>query len=761
MCPFCKQPLRNRPRLARLALIESALDDIPLRARREALRVSGGTGSSRWLALLGRRIAMAAAVASACLLTAGLLATRALAIYGPAAGGFGADIVSVDNASDEQGNAATTDADISANGRYVVFQTRATNFFEDDGGVVGPDGVEPDAEPAGTLRKGGIFRYDRDTGAIQLVADGSETYTEGPEKGTLIFRGAQNPSVSADGRYVVFSTAQQLVPQDTNNNVDVYVRDMDVPLTVNRKESGAYTLVSSRSGGDEPATYAPREQPLKGEEPGSEVWPNTSMSADGRYVVFRTTELKSNLPATSATDTPPLQLFVRDLQAKTTTLLTRNKTTGEPISNAQAPVGAIGPATISPDGSTVAWVSTGAPEQTQFIKNETEDVKEPYYLWRRWQEPEAKTRRITGIADPEDPECHGQEEVDPAERLATGPCYGPLTEPESGLASIDLAAPGLSSDGYTVAFLAGAALRTPNTKSTGLDVFLTSMRPGVTRKAGTRELTLDVPSGNIGSTPSIESLALSPDGSTIAFTTARDDFVLPEPRPVGAFRAFPRAIDLYIIHLAENSLERAVVNYEGGDPNESALVNPTLTQNGSSVAFVSYASNLIFGDANEQPDAFAATIEAPGGTAAPSTEVNSVQGGFSLAGTAAPELGLSVKRAKDGGLILLIETPGAGKLTARAAGTITAAAGRKKRKRKVELAHTSGSARSEGTTTLTLRLASKYAKDLRSAGKLKALVTVSFMPADAGEMLSAEAGGTFVGAKQASKASGKAKGKKG
>ena len=62
-------------------------------------------------------------------------------------------------------------------------------------------------------------------------------------------------------------------------------------------------------------------------------------------------------------------------------------------------------------------------------------------------------------------------------QTATGPCYGPLSEPESSLASIALAAPGLSADGYTVAFLAGAALRPNITKSSGLDVFLTSMVP--------------------------------------------------------------------------------------------------------------------------------------------------------------------------------------------------------------------------------------------------------------------------------------------
>ncbi len=687
-----------------------------------------------------------------------VLAPSARAIYGPATGGFGADIVSVDNASDEQGNAGTVDAAISADGRYVVFQTRATNFFEDDGGVAGPHGVEPDAEPPGTLREGGIFRYDRLTGAIALVADGNETHTEGPEKGALIFRGAQNPSVSADGRYVAFSTAQQLVSQDTNENVDVYVRDMNVPLTAGRKGSGAYTLVSAKDGGEEPATYAPRSPPLPGANPGAEVWPNTSISADGRYVVFRTTELKSNLPDHAAVDTSPGQLFVRDLQAKTTILLSREPTNVK-YSSGDPAGGVTGPATISADGTTVAWVATNASAQTRFLPGESPVSDQPYYLWRRWQEPDAVTRRITGLADPDDPACPPGGEVIPTEPTATGPCYGPLSEQESSLSSIAGATLGLSADGYTVAFLAGAALRPNVTKSNGLDVFLTNMRPGVTRKAGTRELTLAVSSGAQGSTPSIESLALSPDGSTIAFTSLRDSFVLPEPTPIGSFRPLPTASDLYVINLRANTLERAVVGYEGGDLNESVSVNPTLTQDGSTVAFTSLASNLIFGDANGASDAFTATLQTPAGTAASPAGVNFTQSGFSLTVTASPELGLHVRRGKDGGLTLLVETPGAGKLTAQARGTITTKVGKKTRKKRVVFAHTSGTARSEGTTTLVLHLASKYAKDLKKAGKLKALVTVAFAPPAPAEALSAEANSTFVAASAKKAAKGPSKGK--
>ncbi len=308
------------------------------------------------------------------------------------------------------------------------------------------------------------------------------------------------------------------------------------------------------------------------------------------------------------------------------------------------------------------------------------------------------------------------------------------------------------------------------------------MAPGITRKAGTRELTLGVSSGNPGSTPSIESLTLSPDGSTIAFTSLRDSFVLPEPDPIGAFRALPTASDLYVINLRANTLERAVVNYEGGDPNGSVSLDPTLTQDGSTVAFVSAASNLIYGDANGFPDAFAATLQGPGGTAAPPAGVNAGSGGFSLSGVSSPELGVSVRRAKDGGVTLLVETPGPGKLTAKAHGSIpkagsaktarkaraSSAAARvskaKPKKKKapppVVLSSASTTARSEGTTTLTLHISAKYVKDLKHAGKLKANITIAFTPPAPAEALSDEVTATFVSTSPAKKASGRGKGKK-
>ena len=70
-------------------------------------------------------------------------------------------------------------------------------------------------------------------------------------------------------------------------------------------------------------------------------------------------------------------------------------------------------------------------------------------------------------------------------------------------------------------------------------------------------------------------------------------------------------------------------------------------------------------------------------------------------------------------------------------------------------------ARSEGTTTLTLRLSSKYAKTLKSVRRLKALITVNFTPPAPGESLSAEANASFVrvGATKATNGSAKASGR--
>ena len=181
-------------------------------------------------------------------------------------------------------------------------------------------------------------------------------------------------------------------------------------------------------------------------------------------------------------------------------------------------------------------------------------------------------------------------------------------------------------------------------------------------------------------------------------------------------------------------------------------------------------------------------MQTPGGTAVQPAGVNAGSGGFSLTASESPELGVSVKRAKDGGVTLLVETPAAGRLTARARGTIPKAAAAKTAKKAhassvlarasktkkavkktakkkkspppVLLASGSATAPSEGTTTLTLQISPKYVKDLQRAGKLSADITIDFAPTNPSESsLTDEVSATFVPATPAKKSSKKGKGK--
>lgn len=104
------------------------------------------------------------------------------------------------------------------------------------------------------------------------------------------------PGISNDGRYIVFgSKATNLVPGDTNNCADVFFRD-----NLNR----TLTLVSTSFTG--------------GFANGASGTP--SISGDGRYVAF--SSVASNLVAIAL---PPgvRQIYVRDMQTGTTTLVSR------------------------------------------------------------------------------------------------------------------------------------------------------------------------------------------------------------------------------------------------------------------------------------------------------------------------------------------------------------------------------------------------------------------------------------------------------
>lgn len=634
--------------------------------------------------------------------------------------GNGAQIVSADFERLEQGDDSTTYAAISADGRYVVIQTRARNFFDDG-----------DADPPGQYRVGGIFRFDLTTEGLEKVADG-DLFEEDGGEGTFVRLGASNPSINAEGRYVAFSTAEQLVSADVNDHIDVYVRDMALPIG----DGGEYDLVSARDGGDDPAQYGAPEFPFPGSEPGAEASRGVAIGADGQKVAFWTAA-PSDLSASPSPNVPPGQVFLRDRVANTTTLVTakRDPLTGQ--MTAEPAGGAFG-AALSADGTTVAWTGANAPTQTRFLGGENTDSKSPYYLWRRVADgPNAPTLRIAGLADPDDPGCP-PDSVTFFDRTSIGPCYGPLTDPEGLLSNITGQLPALSGDGRTVAFLTGAGPRPLESFNPGLDLFVTDMtlaptlRPASSRKATTVELTRDT-TGDPATSPPIDTIAMASGGRYLAVTTVRTQFALPALQLLGRPRPLPNVRELYVADLAQRTLERVPRSFQGGDIDADVQNGVSISADGERVAFTSFAGNLFFGDANKRADAFVAERGAePGGglpdarlAGAGETTIETSRGG--------PRIVVRASSKPGGRIELVVSVPGAGGV--KAVATAQAGNPRKRRTLGVAKARAEGGARS--SVRMSLAPVRRYREELRARGEIPGRVAVAYIASRGGRRAAA------------------------
>lgn len=107
------------------------------------------------------------------------------------------------SSSGRQGNSASYVGSISADGRFVVFSSYASNLV-----------------PGDTNSLADAFVHDRQTGTTERVSlglggvqgEGYHSYGE---------------AISANGRFVAFqSGASNLVPGDTNGATDVFVRSL-------------------------------------------------------------------------------------------------------------------------------------------------------------------------------------------------------------------------------------------------------------------------------------------------------------------------------------------------------------------------------------------------------------------------------------------------------------------------------------------------------------------------------------------------------
>jgi len=178
---------------------------------------------------------------------------------------------------------------ISADGRFVAYMGYTNNIVPGDTNVC--FGPSPCSD---------IMLHDRDTDEDGIFDEpGATTVTRislGP--GDVQADGlSERPIISANGKFVVFqSYATNLVAGDTNNEPDIFVRDIDAGVTerVNVANNGEENTATQ----SEPRVY--------------------DISDDGRYVAFdlRTTNLPDG--GEFSHQGPQIDVFVRDRQTSTT-----------------------------------------------------------------------------------------------------------------------------------------------------------------------------------------------------------------------------------------------------------------------------------------------------------------------------------------------------------------------------------------------------------------------------------------------------------
>ncbi|HEY3305674.1 MAG TPA: hypothetical protein VGL70_19285 [Candidatus Binatia bacterium] len=284
--------------------------------------------------------------------------------------------VSVHTDGTESVNGHSSHPSISADGRYAAFESAAINLAGGDtNGLID------------------IFVHDRETHVTIRVNVSTERYQ-------ALGGQSYHPSISADGRYVVFvSDATNLVPGDTNKVTDIFVHDR-VKSTTQR--------VSVASGGAQA-------------EGGASTQP--AISGDGRYVAF-VSEATNLVPD----DTNGLaDIFVRDTVKGTTQRV--NVATG----GAQAMGGHSFYPSITPDGRFVAFLS----DATTLVPKDTNNSWDIFVHDRQT----GATERVSVASDG--------------------------TQADAGSAR-----PSLSADGRYVAFESGASNLVPDDTNGVVDIFV-------------------------------------------------------------------------------------------------------------------------------------------------------------------------------------------------------------------------------------------------------------------------------------------------
>ncbi len=449
-----------------------------------------------------------------------------------------------------QGNGVSDAPSISADGRFVAFQSLASNLVPGDGNG-GRD----------------VFVKDLTTGGIVRV-----TAPGGGSQPTNNF--SMDPSLSADGRYVAFATFYVLVPQDVNGENDIYVADL---------QTGTFDLVSTNS--DDRVADFRSFTPV--------------ISSDGRHVAF--VSMAYNLVPNVPVKELYIAVYAKDRLTRTTRMVSASATGTYGDLNSQWRPG------ISADGRHIAFMS----HATNLIPG---DANNDYDIFVK----DMQTGAIERVNNPpgggmplgrsEAPAMSADaryvafrsvvqnlvagdtnslldvfvkdRQTNTITRLNVTPANGQITDQLSD-------APAISADGRFVSYVSASA-QIANGDGNGLiDVFVRDRQSAATVRAS------EVTGGTRSDGPS-DAAAISRDGRFVAFSSSGSTLVNGDANGVR---------DVFL-HDRDNISTARLSLDVGGVAGNAASDSASISADQNWIAFRSAATNLVVSDGNALADVF-------------------------------------------------------------------------------------------------------------------------------------------------------------
>jgi len=373
---------------------------------------------------------------------------------------------------------------LSADGRYVAFSSKTTNLIADDNN-----------------NKRDIFVKDRRTGFIERVSI-SSSGDEGSSD-------SDNPSISDDGRFVVFESFSAFISADTNAKIDIYLHD----------RLNHITQIISKNGATESNGHSTR----------------ASISATGRYVVFKS-EADNLVSGDSNNKT---DVFIKDL-------ITDSIERVSVASDGSEANGAVNMSvTVSADGRYVAFRSNSTSLSSVDLNG-----KPNIFLRDR------TAHKTTCISIPYDG------------TLIDGYTYNPT----------------ISDDGSVIAFEARATNLVPDDTNGYNDIFVYSLATQQIKRVTDNSNDKD----SYGT-------SMSADGRFISYRSGATGIVTDDSN--GEYDAF-------IYDTKNNTTVRVNLNNSGEEATGGTTYSPAISADGSTVGYLSNAKNLVKGDNNNRGDIF-------------------------------------------------------------------------------------------------------------------------------------------------------------